>query len=121
MTASTRAASTTGTYDDLLIVAEIVTLRFQPGSGEADRAAHVRKLLDVTAELNYTISTYTHRVHMFAGRRPASGDLHDETAALQEALDAFAAHVRGIADVYRNSVAVRRPGDQSVAPESASA
>jgi hypothetical protein len=119
MTANTRTASVTAPCDDLQIVAEIVARRFQPGSGEADRAARVRKLLDVTAELNYAISTYTHRVHAFAGRRPASGDLHDETAALQDALDAFAAQVRGIADVYRHSVAVRYPGDQSVAPESA--
>jgi hypothetical protein len=120
MTANTRATSLTANYDDLQIVAEIVTARFAPGSGEADRAAHVRKLLDVTAELNYAISTYAHCVLIFAGRRPANGDLRDETAALQDALDAFATHVRELADTYRQSVTVRSSRDPSVAPASAS-
>jgi hypothetical protein len=119
MTANTGAGPLDATYHDLQIVAEIVTLRFSPGSDEADRAARVRKLLDVLAELNYALSTYTHRVLMFAGRRPRGGDLHDETAALQDAFDAFAAHVRSMADIYRHSVSVRYPGDQSVAPETA--
>jgi hypothetical protein len=120
MPANAPAASLTATYDDLQIVAEVVTVRFSPDSGEADRAAHVRKLLDVTGDLNYAISTYTHRVLMFARRRPAAGDLRDETAALQDAVDAFAAHVRSMADAYRHSVSVRSPGYQSFAPESAS-
>ena len=34
-------------HDDLEIVGQIVTLRFPPGTGEADRVAHVRKLLEV--------------------------------------------------------------------------
>ena len=89
------------TYDDLQIVAAIAAARFAPGAGESDRVAHVRKLLDVAADLNYAISTYMHRVLMFAGRRPMDGDLYDETDALQDALDAFALRVREIADAYR--------------------
>jgi gas vesicle protein len=112
MTENTRVASLAATYDDLQIVGEVVTLRFAPGSGEADRIAHVRKLLEVTADLNYAISTYTHRVLMFAGRRPAAGDLRDETTALQDALDAFDEHVRAMADAYRRSVTVPCPGDR---------
>ena len=121
MTANTRATTLTASYDDLQIVAEIVTARFTPGSGEADRAAHVRKLLDVAAELNYAISTYTHRVLTFAGRRPpVNGELRDETAALQDALTAFAGHVRTVAHAYRHSVALRPSSDHSVTPESPS-
>ena len=112
MTENTRAPSLAATYDELQIVGEIVALRLAPGSGEADRVAHVRKLLEVTADLSYAISTYTHQVVMFAGRRPAAGDLRDETAALQDALDAFGEHVRVIADTYRRSVAVPCPGDR---------
>ena len=89
------------TYDDLQIVAAIAASRFAPGAGEADRVAHVRKLLDVAADLHYAISTYMHRVLMFAGRRPMNGDLADETDALQDSLDAFAFRVREIADRYR--------------------
>ena len=85
----------------LEIVGRIITVRLPPGSGEVDRVAHVRKLLDVSAELHYAISTYMHRVLAFAGRRPADGDLRDETAALQDALDGFSAQVHVMADTYR--------------------
>jgi hypothetical protein len=105
-------------YDDLQIVGEVVTLRFPPGSGEADRAAHVRKLLDVSADLNYAISTYTHRVLVHAGRRPAIGDLRDETATLQDAMDAFASQIRTIAHTYRGTVTRRSPGDRLFSSES---
>ena len=102
MTADIHGADPLGvTYEDLQIVGAIAALRFAPGAGESDRVAHVRKLLDTSADLNYAISTYTHRVLMFAGRRPMEGDLCDETAALQDALDAFALRVREIADTYR--------------------
>ena len=102
MTADIQGADPLGvTYEDLQIVGAIAALRFAPGAGEADRVAHVRKLLEASADLNYAISTYTHRVLMFAGRRPIDGDLSDETAALQDALDAFALRVREIADTYR--------------------
>ena len=98
-------------HDDLEIVGQIVALRFPSDSGEADRLAHVRKLLEVSAELSYAISTFTHRVLLYAGRRPAVGDLRDETATLQDALEEFASQVRGIADAYRARVKVPRPGD----------
>ena len=104
MTANTRTPAVIASYADLQTVAEVVIARFPSGPAEADRAAHVRQLLDVTADLNYAISTYTHGVVGFAGRRPAGGDLRDETVALQEALEAFGAHVRAIADAYRDSV-----------------
>jgi hypothetical protein len=98
-------------HDDLEIVGQIVALQFPPGSGEADRLAHARKLLEVSAKLSYAISTFTHRVVLYAGRRPAVGDLRDETATLQYALEEFASQVRSIADAYRARVKVPRPGD----------
>jgi hypothetical protein len=70
--------------------------------------ARVRRLLDVTADLNYTISTFMHCVLMHAGRRPAAGDVRDETAALSDALGAFAKQVREIADAYRDVVEAQR-------------
>lgn len=103
-------------YDDLQIVGAIAASRFEPGAGEADRIAHVRKLLEVSADLSYALSTYVHRVLMFAGRRPVDGDLRDETAALQDALDAFASRVREIADAYRVLAQVTRPDGQAVDP-----
>ena len=107
MTADAHEADSLGvTYEDLQIVGVIAASRFTPGAGETDRLAHVRKLLDVSADLNYAISTYTHHVLMFAGRRPLSGDLSDETEALQDALDAFALQVREIADAYRSLVQI---------------
>jgi hypothetical protein len=122
----TRTAHTNGTdplgvtYDDLQIVGLIATSRFAPGAGESDRVAHVRKLLDVSAELNYAISTYTHRVLMFAGRRPADGDLLDETVVLQDALVGFATRVREIADAYRALVQVPCPAEHLVEPNAGS-
>ena len=101
---------------ELQTVGEVVVLRLRPGSGEADRTMHVRRLLDVSAELNYAISTYTHRVLMFAGRRSITGDLRDETAALQDALDAFAKQVRTIATAYGPLVKRSHPSTWSPEP-----
>jgi len=89
------------TFADLELAGALVELRLAPGSGEADRAARVRRLLDASAELNYAISTYTHRVLAHSGRRPAHAGLRDDTIALQDALDAFAREVRAVADAYR--------------------
>jgi hypothetical protein len=98
-------------HDDLEIVGQIVALRFPPDSGEADRVAHVRKLLEVSAELRYAISAFTHRVLLYVGRRSPVGDLRDETATLQDALEEFASQVRSIADAYRARVKAPHPGD----------
>jgi hypothetical protein len=55
----------------------------------------------VSADLQYAISTYTHRVLVYSSRHPATGGLRDDTIALQDALDAFAREVRAVADTYR--------------------
>ena len=89
------------TFEDLQLAGELVELRLAPAAGEADRAARVRRLLDASADLNYAISTYTHRVLVYSGRRPANGGLRDDTIALQDALDGFAREVRAVADAYR--------------------
>ena|SRR5688572_8289599 len=93
-------------YNDLQIVAEVVSLRLPPGLGEADRAARVRRFLDVSADLNYALSTYTHRVLAYSGRRRGIGGLHDDTIALQDALESFASEVRAIAGEYRTMVSI---------------
>jgi hypothetical protein len=103
------------TYEDLQVVGEIVALRLPPGSGEADRSARVRRLLDVSADLTYALSTYTHRVLTCSKRRPDNGDLRDDTAALQDALDAFAKEIRTIADTYRTTV--RFPARDDLLPK----
>jgi hypothetical protein len=89
------------TFKDLELAGAFVELRLAPGSGEADRVARVRRLLDVSADLQYAISTYTHRVLVYSSRHPATGGLRDDTVALQDALDAFAREVRAVADAYR--------------------
>lgn len=91
-------------YDDLKIAAEVAVLRLEPGSGEADRVAHVRRLLDVSADLGYAASTYANRLLMLSRRRPSEGDLKDETIALQDALDGFSREVRMLAIAYRTLV-----------------
>jgi len=121
MTANVRIEPLGATYDDLKIVGELVTLRFAPGSEEAERVAHVRQLLDVSADLSYAISTYTHRILMFAGRRPGVGDLRDETAALQDSIEAFIAQVRRIANTYRAAVSVEFPARPTLALQSSRA
>jgi hypothetical protein len=112
MTDATTSTLCSASYDDLLVVGEIVELRLPPGAGEADRAAHVRRLLDASADLNYAISTYTHRILSYAGRRPGRGGVRDETISLQDALDAFSRQVRTIADAYRSLVGTP-PRDES--------
>lgn len=95
------ASPTSSASEHLGIIEQVVMLRLPPGAGEADRVAHVRKLLDVSADLHYAISTYMHRVLAFAGRRPGIGDLRDETASLQDAFEAFNAQTRVMAETYR--------------------
>jgi hypothetical protein len=100
MTDPTTSALTL-TFEDLQLAGELVALRLAPGSGEADRAARVRRLLDASADLNYAISTYTHRVLVYTGRHPGHGGLRDDTIGLQDALDGFAREVRSLAIAYR--------------------
>lgn len=101
MTESTSPSALALTFEDLQLAGELVELRLAPGAGEADRVARVRRLLDTSADLNYAISTYTHRLLVYAGRRPAYGGLRDDTIALQDALEGFAKEVRAVADAYR--------------------
>jgi hypothetical protein len=101
MTEATTSSSFALTFDDLQLAGQLVELRLAPGHGEADRAARVRRLLDASADLNYAVSTYTHRVLLYSGRKPVNGGLRDDTIALQDALDVFAREVRAIADAYR--------------------
>jgi hypothetical protein len=102
MTESTSQSTFALSFEDLQLAGELVELRFAPGSGEADRAARVRRLLDTSADLNYAISTYTHRLLVYAGRRPVHGGLRDDTIALQDALEGFAKEVRAVAEAYRS-------------------
>jgi hypothetical protein len=112
-------ATTSGVaYDDLEVAAALAVLRLAPGSGEADRVAHVRRLLDVSADLGYAASTYAYRLLALSRRRRTEGDVNDETAALQDALDAFGREVRMIADTYRTLV---KPSAEEDSPTSASA
>ena len=101
MSEATRGSVFAQTFKDLELAGEFVALRLAPGSGEADRVARVRRLLDVSADLTYAISTYTHRVLVYSSRHPATGGLRDDTIALEDALDAFATEVRAVADAYR--------------------
>ena len=101
MTEATTSSTFALTFEDLQLAGELVELRLAPGSEEADRAARVRRLLDASADLNYAVSTYTHRLLVCSGRRPANGGLRDDTVALQDALDGFAREVRAIADACR--------------------
>lgn len=101
MTESTSPSVLALTFEDLQLAGELVELRLAPGSGEADRVARVRRLLDTSADLNYAVSTYTHRLLVYAGRRPAYGGLRDDTIALQDALEGFANEVRAVANAYR--------------------
>jgi hypothetical protein len=104
MTEATTSSTFTLAFEDLQLAGELVELRLAPGSGEADRAARIRRLVDASADLNYAVSTYTHRVLVYTGRRPPTGGLRDDTIALQDALEAFAREVRAIADAYRATV-----------------
>jgi hypothetical protein len=112
MTDATTSTLCSASYDDLLVVGEIVELRLPPGAGEADRAARVRRLLDASADLGYAVSTYTHRILSYTGRRPGQGSVRDETVSLQDALDAFSREVRTMADAYRSLVGTP-PRDES--------
>jgi len=114
-TAEMAGGAVTVAHEDLEIVAQVVALHLMPGSGEADRLAHVKRLLEVSADLSYASSTYAHRVLGFSRRRPCEGDVLDETVALQDALEAFGRQVRLMADAYLTVRAVR--ADTTVEPK----
>jgi len=96
-----------GVRHDLEIVGAVVARRLRPGVAESNRVACVRQLLDASAELDYAVSAYTHRVLMHAGRRPVDGDVREETDALHDALITFVRQVRQIADTCRSLVETR--------------
>jgi hypothetical protein len=109
MTEATTSSTFALTSEDLELAGQLIALRLAPGAAEADRAARVRRLLDASADLNYAVSTYTHRVLVYAGRHPGNGGLRDDTVALQDALDGFAREVRSLAEAFR--AMLRTPRD----------
>ena len=97
-----RAASSVNvSRQDFAIVAEAVMARFPLRAGEARRQARMRELLAQSQELNRLLAAHTHRVLVHCQGTHGVGDLAADSESLFDALAAYGALVRDIADTYR--------------------
>lgn len=101
------------TAAELNTVAELITMRFPLRGPESNRAARMRALLVITADLNRALSTYSQHALVHCQGTAGTSDLSADTAALTEALHAFCREIRQIAKEYDH---VNRPAEPFAPP-----
>ena len=85
---------------DLLAVERMITMRF-PGTGpEFERAARMRTLVRVTAQLTSTLSTYSRHALVHCQGTAGASNLSEDTALLTRTLQAFCSEIRAVAAEY---------------------
>jgi hypothetical protein len=91
---------------DLRTIADVITMRFEQRAEEAQRAARMRTLVRVTAELSRTLSTYSRHALVNCQGTAGTSDFSADTERLSEALDAFCAEVRAVSSEFGPSIIV---------------
>ena len=87
--------------DDLRHVADLARLRIPFGDEERHRVERMRAVLRAAAELNRSLSAYTHHAMIDCHGTTGAADLDADAIALGEALSAFSFRVREITEEYR--------------------
>jgi hypothetical protein len=85
---------------DLRTIADVITMRFDQRTAEAQRAARMRTLVRVTADLSRTLSTYSRHALVNCQGTAGTSDFSADTERLSQALDAFCAEVRAVSSDY---------------------
>ena len=85
---------------DLAIVARAIALRCPAPDEDAARAARMRALVQVTAQLNRMLSTYARHALVNCQGTTGASDLDLDTRLLAEALRDFCGEIRTVAAEY---------------------
>ena len=93
--------------DDLRHVADLARLRIPYGDEERHRVERMRTVLHAAAELNRSLSAYTHHALIDCHGTTGAADLDADAIALGEALTTFSLRVREITEEYRAVMAER--------------
>ncbi len=97
--------------DDLLVVARAITMRCPLPATESLRAARLRALALVAAQLGRTLSTYARHALVNCQGTAGASDVELDTRLLVEALRGFASEVESVSSSYAESL----PPDAHVA------
>jgi hypothetical protein len=93
--------------DDLRHVADLARLRIPYGDEERHRVERMRTVLRAAAELNRSLSAYTHHALIDCHGTTGAADLDADAIALGEALTTFSLRVREITEEYRAVMSAR--------------
>jgi len=107
--------------DDLRHVADLARLRIPYGDEERHRVERMRAVLRAAAELNRSLSAYTHHALIDCHGTTGAADLDADAIALGEALTAFSHRVREITEEYRAVMSARAEANALHAGADASA
>jgi hypothetical protein len=89
---------------DLAIVARAIALRCPAPADDAARAARMRAMVEVTAQLNRMLGTYARHALVNCQGTAGASDLDLDTRLLTEALRDFCAEVRTVAAEYAGAM-----------------
>ncbi len=95
--------------DDLLVVAQAITMRCSLQTAEAMRAARLRALALVAAHLGRTLSTYARHALVNCQGTPGASDVEADTRLLAAALRAFCAEIEAVSGTYAESLTSAAP------------
>lgn len=85
---------------DLQAVERMIIMRFAASGEEAQRAARMRALVQVTLELTRALSTYSRHALVHCQGTAGASDLAADTERLAATLDAFCSEIRTVSAEY---------------------
>ncbi len=100
---------------DLLVVAQAITMRCHHGTAEDARAARLRTLVEVAAHLGRTLSTYARHALVNCQGTAGANDVDADTRLLTDALRAFCAEVEEVSVTYADSLPAKVRGTPETA------
>lgn len=90
--------------DDLLVVAQAITLRCAVQAAEAARAARLRALAQIAAHLGRTLSTYARHALVNCQGTAGASDVETDTRLLAEALRVFSTEIQSVSSTYADAL-----------------
>ncbi|CAN5826360.1 hypothetical protein BH11GEM1_BH11GEM1_08370 [soil metagenome] len=97
--------------DDLLVVAQAITMRCSLQTAEAVRAARLRVLAQVAAHLGRTLSTYARHALVNCQGTVGASSIDADTQLLAAALRAFCTEIEDVSGTYATALPPTAPRD----------
>lgn len=89
---------------DLTTVTQLIRMRLPTTAAEAQRLAHMRRLVRLASELTCTVRTYSRHALVHCQGTAGISDLEADTDALVQALHAFSDEISTIAGEFGHLV-----------------